>query len=193
MELSIFRPRTLALVALMVVSAACNAEGSPPSPTLEEEILLAGMRLDAAVGCAPVRSDLPGSAVAGIACTPPIDGVDTVSLFLFDTRPGMLEAYLGRLKDHGVAPQTGDCVNGAGEYGYVSGDEPVELGDFRQGCWTDAGGFTWMAFEGDYVLAAVHGQPADIDSFLQWPWLGNRDQPGGPTLWSPNGPVSTEK
>jgi hypothetical protein len=52
---------------------------------------------------------------------------------------------------------------------------------------------TWLGTLPPFVLAGVHGAPTELDAFLQWPWLGNQDAPGEPTLWRAGGPVNVEK
>lgn len=44
-----------------------------------------------------------------------------------------------------------------------------------------------------FVLVTYEGAATDPPAVAQWAWLGNRDQPGGPTVWNADGPMSPEK
>ena len=186
-------------VGIALSIAAC--QGAPraeptvdATPNAEEAVLLGGLRRDAFADCSPIRSGLPDGAVAGIECSPGLVDVDRVALFLFDFRPTLLETYFARLADHGVQPQSGFCRAGiGGEDPYPAGDDGPELIPERNGCYVDDSGITWVGTLPPFVLAEVHGSGGDRDAFLAWPWKGNLDTPGGPTVWSEHGLVNPEK
>jgi hypothetical protein len=186
-------------VAIAFSIAAC--QGAPvaepiadATPTAEEAILLGGLRRDAFADCAPIRSGLPDGAVAGIECFPGLADVDRVALFLFDFQPTLLETYFARLAEHGVQPQSGFCGEAmGGEDPYLPGDDGPEPIAERNGCYVDDSGITWVGTLPPFVLAEAHGSGTNRDAFLAWPWKGNLDVPGGPTIWSEHGPVNPEK
>ena len=169
----------------------------PGSPTDAEQQLLSRVRLDLQNACAPLRSDLAEGAAAGIECTPSSDVVERVALHLFDTKQQLLASYQARLAAHGVPMRTnrGRCLPGQGsEGGYVPGDDHgVEVAE-RGGCYVDETGRSrYVATLPPYVLMEVEGKVADAAAVERWAWLGNQDQPGGPTVWRENGPASPEK
>ena len=64
----------------------------------------------------------------------------------------------------------------------------------RGGCYLDAGGNAhYTATVPPFALFEVEGKVGDVEAVERWAWLGNQDQPGGPTVWRDNGPVSPEK
>jgi hypothetical protein len=187
---------TIVAVAVVLL-AACDgapAAGEPRTATPEEAFLFDGLRRDAFVGCGPIRSDLPPLAIAGITCRLETEQVDVIALYAYRNGPDMLESYFATLAAHGVDARSGGCLLGAaGEDAYQPGDDPAAPNELRHGCWTDDTGITYLVTFPLFVLAAVHGTPPDVSAFLQWPWLGNQDVPGGPTLWNAGGPMSIEK
>ena len=119
-------------------------------------------------------------------------------MVVFDTQAQLLDAYRAEVAARGIEPQSngGRCEPGAAsEGGYVPGDghlgfEPAERG----ACWTDANGTThYLATLPPFVLLRVDGRAgATLSGVERFAWLGNQDQPGGPTLWAAE-PRSPEK
>ena len=169
----------------------------PPGTTEAELELLTRIRLDLTTACAPLRTDLPEGAVAGVECTPGGDVVERAAIYLFDTKDALLTTYTAELAAHDVPVRTngGRCEPGrASEGGYVPGDDHgIEVAE-RGGCWIDAEGTAhYVATLPPFVLIKVDGAGGDVTAVERWAWLGNQDQPGAPTVWREGGPASPEK
>jgi len=187
---------------LALLLAACQSGAGLPSatpsaatPTPQEAQLLFGLRRDAYAACAPLREALPPRAIAGIECHPAAEGVDRLSLYLFENEPALVETYLARLADHGVEPRSGTCIDGNSEAGYLPGDGVTEaLVSERESCFLDELGLAhYEATLPPFVLVGIDGTDADPAELLRWAWMGNQDQPGAPTIWRMSGPVDPEK
>lgn len=190
----------LALLALLLAAcqagtAAPTATSLPATPTPQEAQLLFGLRRDASVACAPLRTELPLRAIAGVECHPAAQGVERVSLYLFENERDLLETYLARLADHGLEPRSGICSDGNSEGGYLPGDGVTEaLVGERESCFLDElGRAHYEATLPPFVLVGIDGTEADAAELLRWAWVGNQDQPGAPTIWRMSGPVDPEK
>lgn len=201
---------TIALPTSTPIPVASTPTPSPTSlgPTLApqavlEAELLAGVRADARIACAPQRSDLPLAAVAGVECRPRPDLVKDLGFYLFGTQGDLLETYFARLAGQGVSPRSGDCFAGpAGEGAYTPGDGGPDFIAARQGCFVDPVGRAHFlaalpglpiggdgyVFGGPFVLVVVDGQGADPGKLKSWAWLGNEAVPGDPTIWRRGGP-----
>ena len=178
------------------------APTSPPSialadPTVAELQLLAGISLDLTTTCAPLRDGLAETAAAGVECRTTSDVVDRVRLQLFDSREARLGAYEALLDANGIPPRSheGRCLAGQpSEGGYVPGDDHGILIAERGACYLDATAMArYVATLPPFVLVEVDGKVADVSAVERWAWLGSQDQPGSPTIWSANGPMSPEK
>ncbi|HEX5014622.1 MAG TPA: hypothetical protein VFV72_10755 [Candidatus Limnocylindrales bacterium] len=109
----------------------------------EQGRLLASIREDARVGCAPRTENLPDKATAGVECTVGSELVDRVGVYAFATPADALAAYIARMASYGVALRSGDCLAGtAGDGAWTPGDGPTEGGDQpnRTGCFIDENG-----------------------------------------------------
>ncbi len=159
-------------------------------PAQGERMLLSGVRQDLQDKCAPIDPDMPRSAVAGIRCKPTGKVVERVTLYLFRSQEDLLDAYTNWLTAHEIPPRSngGRCIVGrASEGGYVPGDDHGIVVAERGGCYLDAKGKAhYVATVPPFVLAEVDGKVADIAAVERWAWLGNQDQPGGPTVWRSN-------
>ena len=125
--------------------AAADHDGEPwidipratasASPTFApaEAALVAALRGDAAVACAPRRRDLPIRAVAGVECRIASGFVARVGAYGFGGVSEATTAYLERLASYGVASSSGDCAGGH------AGDAPWSP-DGRTGCFLDENG-----------------------------------------------------
>lgn len=168
------------------------------APVEPEAALIHGARLDLQGKCVTLRTDLPAGALGAIECTPASDVAARASMVVFDTQAQLLDAYWANVEAQGIEPRTngGRCEPGvASEGGYVPGDghpglEPVERG----ACWIDAEGTAhYVATLPPFTLLQVDGRTGStISGVERFAWLGNQDQPGGPTLWAEE-PRSPEK
>ena len=71
---------------------------------------------------------------------------------------------------------------------------PGFIPDQRVACWTDDAGIAHSVTTSlPFILLRVYGRPgASTADVGLYPMLGNKDQPGGPTLWAQE-PMSPEK
>jgi hypothetical protein len=178
-------------------SAIASPAGGPAlSPSAEAAVLLRGMRTDLNDRCVPLADGLPAAAVAGVACTPAGAAVDSASVFLFDTQEAMLGAYATWLAGHELSildrsPGCGpDSVAESAWLPSVEGDTLPQRGACQVGVDGRARGAITLP---PFVLVTYEGAATDPTAVAQWAWLGNRDQPGSPTVWSADGPMSPEK
>jgi hypothetical protein len=153
--------------------------------SIDEADLLAAIRADARVACEPRRVDLPAHAVAGVECSPEVDLVDRIGVYLFTAQDELLETYFDRLADNGVEPRSGSCPKGAGEHAYVPGDSGPTIGPYRYGCYLNEFGNANYRFTvpDSLVYVGILGTGKDLEALHEWAWLGNQDTPGGPTVW----------
>jgi N-acetylneuraminic acid mutarotase len=153
--------------------------------TEDEAYLLSGLRSDARFACAARRVDLPAGAVAGVECSPEVDLVDRIGVYLFTAQDELLEAYFDRLADYGVEPGSGSCPKGAGEHAYVPGDSGPTIGPYRYGCYLNEFGNANYRFTvpNSLVYVGILGTGESLPALHEWAWLGNRDTPGSPTVW----------
>jgi hypothetical protein len=179
------------LIAAIVAFAGCDLLGarpsrSPvPSPTADEAYLLSGIRPDAAIDCVPVRSALPAGAVGAVECSPNEGAVDRFRVTLFTFPDDLLALYFAEMTAHGVALNSGGCVNGNGEATYIPGPNDASV-PYRNGCFVaDAANFRAIA-SGGQVYIAIVGKSKEVSPQLDaYAWKGNEDIPGAPTLWRP--------
>lgn len=119
------------------------AASAPAGFSPAQAQLIASIRADARIGCAPRTENLPDKATAGIECTVGSDLVDRVGVYGFATPADALAAYTARMASYGVALRSGDCKAGtAGDEAWTPGDGPDEGGDQpnRTGCFIDENG-----------------------------------------------------
>ncbi len=134
--------------------------------------------------CSPVRSGLPGRAIAGIDCDLVGSPVARMGYYLFRNEADLLDAYLARMEAEGIALESGSCLDGEGEGAYIPwGDDG--LAPYRQGCFVNSEGYgNYRAtLPGANVYVGLLGRTADTRSLDDWAWFGNQDVPGIPTLW----------
>jgi hypothetical protein len=157
-----------------------------PRFTADEQYLIDGL-LRGVIGCEPVRAGLHGTAVAGIDCTSDDPAVARVGFYLFEDDEAMLEHYFARLAAEGVAPDAGDCHDGAFEGPYFPGEGLVPE---RNACFINDQGYAnyRVTLAGDHVYIGVLGRSDDAVALVDFAFRFNRDTPGIPTLWvSPRG------
>jgi hypothetical protein len=183
--------RVVIVAAAIFAVSGCDLLGpsasrSPiPSPTADEAYLLSGIRRDAAIDCVPVRSALPAGAVGAVECSPKEGAVERFRLTLFTLPENNLALYLAEMTAHGVALNSGGCVNGNGEGTYVNGPQDATV-PYRNGCFVaDDANFRAIA-PGGQVYIAIVGTSKEVSPQLDaYAWKGNEDIPGAPTLWLP--------
>jgi hypothetical protein len=158
---------------------------SPVVPNAQEKFLLAGIRDDAAVDCAPRRTDLPTRAIAGVECSPRTGSIERVGFYLFDTDKAMLATYFERLAAEGIQRNEGSCFDGEGEQGYIPGENDAEILD-REGCFINE--FEIANYRatvpGEHVYIGILGRNANSRDVQDFAWKFNQDTPGTPTIWS---------
>jgi hypothetical protein len=193
----------LAVVAIVSI-AGCAADAAPPvgstapaSPTEAEAHLLQGARLDLQTRCQPLRDPLPERALAGVDCHPDSDVVGRVRLYLFETQADLLDAYLAWAGAHAIplGSAEGSCLpGGASEGAWLPGDGQPEVHPERTACYLDPTGLAHASLTlPPFVLTELDGAVGDAPAVDRFAWLGNQDQPGAPTIWRAEGPVSPEK
>jgi hypothetical protein len=185
-------------------SAANSVPTSPPtSPSVAgsvvpggstdgaEAALLAGMRLDLAGACQPLRQDLPAKALAALSCRSTDQLVAGLQVYLFDTEDDVLAAYLAIVAARGITLRTSLDSLSIAEGAYTPGDDPTApMIAERHAWWLDDGGNArYLAIEPPFVLIAVTGTNGDVNSLYRWAWRGNQDVPGNPTVWTQGHPA----
>jgi hypothetical protein len=190
---------TVGPTLLTPVPGSSSGTGAGPSSAAEAEAaLLHGARLDLQGRCAPLRDGLPDGAVGAVTCTPADDVAASVTLTMLETRERLMDAYAAIVADNAIPAfsHEGRCEPGrASEGGYVPGDgHPGAIPDERAACWIDEAGTAHAALTSPpFVLLRVDGGPgAGPDTAFLYAMRGNRDAPGGPTLWAQE-PMSPEK
>jgi hypothetical protein len=158
--------------------------GSPSGPAPD---LLAGTRLDLADSCEAIPLDLTSKADAGLMCKPNSKAVESVVILRFPSADALLSTYFERIDNNGIGRRShgGRCEAGvASEGAYTPGDGGATLMPGRSACWVDeAGTAHYLATISPWVLVEVTGTGGDTMAVQDWAWLGNRDQPGSPTVW----------
>lgn len=175
-----------------------TSEPTPiPSMSAEEAELIGRLRADAAVDCAPRRTDLPPGALVGIECRPGDPLVEQVGVYRYATSNDAAFAYLTRMSDAGIAPNTGDCLTdtaGDGAYFPGDGESPVDApGMFdwegkalvtqRNGCFLDEfnSANVRLVCENDYI--GILGARDDTSDLMDWAWTyPDGYEPGTPDL-----------
>jgi hypothetical protein len=183
--------------------AAADHDGAPwienvtvtasPAPvfTADEASLLAELRPDAAVDCAPRRTNLPALAIAGIECRVGTALVSRIGAYRFRDASDAATTYLERLASYAVEPATGDCLAGSsGDAAWKPGDGatgtdassilfrdtgPWSVG--RSGCFLDENGVANARATCGATYIGVLGRNEDLAAVQRWLWA------------SANGPV----
>ncbi len=182
--------------------AAADHDGAPwvedlaiaasptPSFSAEEAALVAGLRRDAAVRCAPRRSQLPALAIAGVECRVSDQLVARVGVYRFRDAQDAATTYLERLASYGIDPTMGDCGAGTdGDAAWAPGDgsasadgTTIQFGGTgpwavgRSGCYVDENGVANVRATCGATYVGVLGAAADLAALRAWAWSA----PGGP-------------
>jgi len=184
--------------------AAADHDGAPwiedvtvavspaPAYSADEAALLAELRPDAAVNCAPRRTSLPALAIAGIECRLGTALVSRVGAYRFRDAADAATTYLERLASYAVELGTGDCLAGSsGDAAWKPGDGAAgtdasaiqfrETGPWsvgRSGCFLDENGVANVRVTCGSTYIGVLGRNEDLAAVQRWVWA------------SPNGPVA---
>jgi hypothetical protein len=134
--------------------------------------------------CSPVRSGLPGRAIAGIDCDLIGSPVARIGYYLFENDDDMLDVYMARMSVENIVIDSGACAPGEGESAYIPYAENETAPD-RHACFVNDEGYgNYRAtLSGSHVYVGLLGRTADMRSLEDWAWFGNQDTPGNPTLW----------
>jgi hypothetical protein len=155
-----------------------------------EAALIAGLRPDAAIDCAPRRTRLPTRALTGVECRVNAAVVKRIGLYGFhDARDAAL-TYLERMASYGVAPATGDCAaRTEGDRAWQAGDGtagpeanrvffdksgPWVVG--RIGCFHDENGKANVRVTCGSTYVGILGRDDDLADVDRWA----RSSPSGP-------------
>jgi hypothetical protein len=147
-----------------------------------EAALIAGLRPDAAIDCAPRRTRLPTRALTGVECRVNAAVVKRIGLYGFrDDRDAAL-TYLERLASYGVSPATGDCsARTEGDRAWRTGDGkagpdrlffdksgPWVVG--RIGCFHDENGKANVRVTCGPTYVGILGRDDDLADVERWAW-----------------------
>ncbi|MFL5643661.1 MAG: hypothetical protein ACJ77V_05405 [Chloroflexota bacterium] len=158
------------------------ASSSEPFSGVESD-LLAGLRSDAIVRCAPRRTNLPVRATAGIECRVGSDPVARVGAYRFRDAEDAALTYLERLGSNDVDPGSGDCSAGSnGDSAWMAGDgttgraaDRVAFAGSdrwvvgRSGCFLDDGTANVRLTCGSTYIGVL-GTSADVAALHAWAW-----------------------
>jgi len=168
-----------------------------PSMSADEAELIGRLRVDAAVDCVPRRADNPAGTLYAIECHPGDALVQRVGVYHFATSNDAAFAYMTRMSDAGIAPNTGDCLaDVAGDGAYFPGDgeipadapgmfdwEGTALVTQRNGCFLDEfdQANVRLVCENDYI--GILGARDDTSDLMDWAWTyPDGYEPGTPDL-----------
>jgi hypothetical protein len=171
--------------------------GAGLDPTDVEAELLAGARLDLQGRCGPVRDALPGNSLGAIGCSPASAVAAAVTIIALDGRRDLDRAYRDAIDADGIAFQVRDAgcdADGPVERSYIPEATAAEPNPERIACRVDGTGVTHVVLtDPPFLLLRIEGHSgASPEEVERYPFLGNRDAPGGPTLWATE-PMSPEK
>jgi hypothetical protein len=170
------------------------APSPSPAPLSEGEQRVAdAIRVDARVGCGPIRTGLPEGADAAVECHPDDPIVDRVEVVGFGLGgdQAMFNAYLARLAGYEVQLGDGDCAaDHAGDSSWPANlPDEGELGgmwrELRSGCFIDNSGIANVVltcYGG--ILVGITGTGDDLAALYEYGWRlaqgesPDRDPPG---------------
>jgi hypothetical protein len=159
-----------------------RASSPPATFTAVEAALVAGLRDDAAIDCAPRRAGLPPRAIAGVECRVNGAVVTRVGAYHFGDARDAATTYLERLASFDVKPATGDCAGGtSGDAAWMTGDgkagkdsSRVYVGDTgpwvvgRMGCYLDANGTANVRLTCGTTYVGILGRDSDLADLDRW-------------------------
>jgi hypothetical protein len=161
-----------------------SASSQAPAYAAVEAALVAGLRADAAVNCAPRREDLPARAIAGVECRVNAAEVTRVGAYHFGDARDAATTYLERMASYGVGPASGDCAAGtSGDAAWMPGDgkagndpDRVFLGATgpwvvgRSGCYLDENGTANVRVTCGSTYVGILGRDEDLVALHRWTW-----------------------
>jgi hypothetical protein len=167
--------------------------------TAAERKLVALLRPDAAVDCAPRRTDLPEGAIRAVECRADDPLVASIGVYEFKSDEEAAHAYMTRLASYGVDVRAGDCGHDVpGDAAWVPGDgegsyddpgvfnfENEALRTDRIGCFKNENGIANVRVTCDTAYIGVLGAKKDLSDLTDWTWRypkgyepGTPDAPG---------------
>ena len=162
-----------------------STASSAPAFSPQEAALQTGLRADAAIGCAPRRTDLPALAIAGIECRINGAAAARVGAYGFRNAQDATATYLDRLASYKVRPRTGSCGTGtAGDEAWMPGDGSAGGIDpslrftngsgswavGRSGCFADENGIANVRATCGSTYIGILGRTDDLASLHRWVW-----------------------
>ena len=147
---------------------------TPVNLTAAEDLLVAALRPDAAVDCAPRRTGLPDGANVGVECRPAQLFVDRVGVYRFPDTDKMLSVYAERLQQYGIDYSTGQCFGGTGgETGWGPSNAPDDpaMPWARSGCYLDENNVANVRLTCDeHTYVGILGRNSDVRTLFNWAW-----------------------
>lgn len=154
-----------------------------PTLTDAEAALVALLRFDARLGCAPLADELPKGATVAVECLLDTDLVDRIDVYAFKTERNAAVAYLRALKAAGIKPRSGNCETGKGGDGaWAPGDDPRDVTSkdgvefegrlyipARYGCFVQDGVAHAIATCGVHLVEVV-AQAKPLEPLHTWVW-----------------------
>ena len=156
---------------------------SPASDmTAAERKLVAMLRPDAAVDCAPRRTDLPEEAIRAVECHPDDPLVASVGVYEFKNENDAAWTYMNKLAEYGVDVSAGDCERDVpGDAAWTPGDgvgrvhdpgvfnwENSVLSPNRNGCFRNENGFANVRVTCGVAYIGVLGTRKDLSDLYAW-------------------------
>ena len=173
---------------------------SPTAPatsmTPDEAALVDVIRADAALACAPRRTDLPEGALYGIECRPDDPTIARVGVYRFASPIEAAHAYMTRMASYGVDVNAGDCGSDVpGDAPWTPGDgegnfddpgvfnwENAALSPARSGCFLDENGIANVRATCGDAYVGVLGTGTDLSDLNDWAWAYPEGvEPGTPS------------
>jgi hypothetical protein len=166
--------------------------------TAEEQQLVDSLRPDAAVDCAPRRTDLPEQAIRAVECHPDDPLIESVGVYEFATGNDAAWTYMNKMAEYGVDVNAGNCErdvpgdaawtpgDGVGEYtdpGVFNWENSV-LSPNRNGCFKNEFGFANTRVTCGVVYIGVLGARKDLSDLYAW----TRMQPPNAEMDTPTPP-----
>jgi len=159
------------------------ASATPVAWTKLERTIRAGIREDAAQGCAPRRHDLPLGTVAAVECRPGDLAVARVGFYLFGSPDEAFDHYRNRLRAEGLAYNKGDIGDRRWEECWHfenEGEEHSSSCRYRHAGFVNSSGYANYRAVGDALYIGVLGNAADVTDVWDWVRLsrGEETPPG---------------
>ena len=175
-----------------VASSPPAASATPVAWTELERTIRAGIREDAARGCAPRRHNLPPGTIAAVECRPRDPAVARVGFYLFGSPDEAFAHYRNRLRAEGLAYNKGDIGDRHWEECWHfenEGDQHSSTCRYRHAGFVNSSGYANYRAVGDALYVGVLGKADDVTGVWDWVRLsrGEETPPGemGEVPWWP--------